>query len=298
MTPLILDPALFMDPVPGVTGSAARSAAQVRNSLDDCARAVVAANGVISDDVYWKNIERRLLAPMLAAHRADPQIRQAIALIRKRVQKLPTTSVPSATVWSFKNLLSCLGSDWLGLALRAAADLVGAGHLNLAMVVRPVAGRNLVVHGAPPGAVQEKSVWTLRMLAAGNFARIHCIANERNVAVPWTCRYDDRLPAVLDRAPFPFCAPPLWYLAQPAPMGRAVRTGAHPGSEDMSLRIWTRPSGRRGLDHWDVQIPAADQKKVGNPYLNITIGWPLKPGSKPPGTIDHGHVPPFTKWRC
>ena len=298
MTPLILDPALFMDSIEGLPAIRAREDSEYAEDLNRIVRILQATNGYIPKDRLWLNIERRLIAPLLQKHMGNPSIRQPLTIIRNRLSPSPAAKSKRVTVWSFRDLFACLGADWTNLVVFSAASLLSSGASTPLVVVRRVVGRNLIVHGNPPGALQEKCIWNLRMLTEHCFARMLCVANERNIKVPWTCRYDDRLPAPEDKAPYPFCAPINWFIAAPPPEGRAVRPGAHPGSEDIKGRIWTRPEGLRGLNHWDVQIPRREQAAVGSSYLNITIGWPIGKTSKPPGTIDHGHVPPFSRWSC
>lgn len=298
MTALILDPALFMDSIAGLAAIRARDDSEYAGDLDGIVRVLQVTNGYIPKDQLWLNIERRLIVPLLHKHLRNQRFRQPLAIIRDRLRPIPVTESKRVTVWSFRDLFACLGGDWTDLVVLSAASLLSSGESTTLVVVRRILGRNLIVHGSPPGALQEKCIWNLRMLTEHCFSRMLCVANERNIKVPWTCRYDDRLPAPEDGAAYPFCAPINWFVAAPPPRGRAVRLGAHPGSEDIAGRVWTRPDGLRGLNHWDVQIPPRDRSAVGSPYLNVTIGWPLDKKSKPPGTIDHGHVPPFSKWAC
>lgn len=249
-------------------------------------------------DSFWENMELRLLMPLLSKYMAVGAISRPISIIRKKLRKVQSLRTSRVSVWSFTDLFSCLGPGWTDLAVCSVTNLLAIGEAAPYIVVSKVLGRNHLLHGNPPGGLEEKTIWNLRIIREGRFERMNCVANVRNIKVPWTCRYDDRLPAQEDSSSFPFCAPDNWFRLNPNPNGRAVRTGAHPGSEDMANRIWTRPSGHQGLEHWDVQIPLRDRRLTGSNYLNITIGWPIHQNSKPPGTIDHGHSPPYARWRC
>lgn len=282
----ILDPVLFDPAAPLSPGS-----------LDELLRLVHRKRARIPGmGWYWKELQRELIRPL----HARPEYRHLDRLrdfVRPVILPEPP---PRVSVWSFRQMFRALGAPWVDVMARLVTGAV-LSREETVLVTHLRQNRNLTVHQGPGKCTrEEKTCWNLRVQpAGGELVRIPVVCRERNLDVPWTCRFDDRLPASEDGAAFPFCPPPDWHKAD---VTAATTHESRPTWRDHHGNHWARPATGEG-HHWDVYLTQARAEEYGLGQLNITRwGAPAKEG--PAGALRHvptdkqGRLAKKTGWHC
>lgn len=128
----------------------------------------------------------------------------------------------------------------------------------------------------------EKSVWNLRVQVPGvELRRVPAVANRRNITVPWTTRFDEKLPAE-NEAAFPFCPPSDWLKSNV----RAFETHqSRPAWLDAKGNHWACPATGWGY-HWDVYLESRLADGYGLDQLNI-VRWGAPSEEGATGSIHH-----------
>jgi hypothetical protein len=282
----ILDPVLFDPAAPLSTGS-----------LGELIRLLRRKRARIPDvDWYWDVLQRQLIRPL----HGRPGY-QTLDLLRDfaRPVSLPLPSRPPR-VWSFRQMFGVLGDPWLMIMERLVIGAVLSNEETV-LLTHLRQNRNLAIcQGPGQCTLAEKTCWNLRVQpAGGELCRVPVVCRERNVTVPWTCRFDDRLPASADRADFPFCPPPDWHKSD---VEAAITHKSRPTWRDHQGNHWARPATGEG-HHWDVYLTQVRADEYGLGQLNITRwGAPSKEGVA--GSLHHvprdkqGRLEKKTGWHC
>jgi hypothetical protein len=281
----ILDPVLFDPAAPLST-----------RSLDDLLRLLHRRHAhVPAVDWYWKELQRALIRPL----HARPGY-QALDRLRDFARPVSLPPLPRrVSVWSFRQMFHPLGA-WVDVMARLVTGCA-LSREETVLVTHLRQGRNLTVcQGPGKCTLEEKTCWNLRVQPAGGaLRRIPVVCRERNLEVPWTCRFDDRLPAGEDGADFPFCPPPDWHKED---VTAASTHESRPTWRDQQGNHWARPATGDG-HHWDVYLTQARSEEYGLGQLNITR-WDAPPKEGAPGSLHHvpkdkqGRLAKKTGWRC
>jgi len=254
---------------------------------------------------YWPQLEREFLRRLSARMSGDHRYPKLLDRLADLAVDVPLAAPARARLGGFDRLFAPLGQDW---RRRMDSVLVRAALTGETIVVtRLVPNRNARAHHHDGRlALVEKSCWELRAEAAGALHRIACVCNSRNLTVPFTRRYDDRLPAAADAAAFPFCPPENWS----APDRTAWRTHeSRPAWADAQGHFWAEPAAQQTTGtshHWDVYLSGAAREEYGVDYLNIARWRPASAtdGQAPPGALHHvkkkmeGKLQKKTGWSC
>jgi hypothetical protein len=282
----ILDPVLFDPAAPLTIGS-----------LKGLLRLLHSKQAHIPDVAwYWKKVQRELIRPL----HARPEYRELDRLYDfVQAVKLPT--MPSKVkVCNFDQMFGLLGAHWVVIMENLVTQAVLTGE-EIVLLTHLRSKRNLTVHQGPGRCTaREKMYWELRVQPAGDdTTRVPVVCRKRNLDVPWTCRFDDSLPAEFDDAKYPFCPPRDWR----DPKVAAVTTHkSRPTWRDQKGNYWARPATGEGY-HWDVYLTRSLEEEYGLGQLNI-VQWGVPPKEGPTGGLHH--VPEGKKsrlkkesgWRC
>lgn len=130
----------------------------------------------------------------------------------------------------------------------------------------------------------EKACWNLRVRPKGHaLARVLCLCCYRNFVIPWTCRYDDRLPAKEDGGEFPFAAHDEWQKTTVEVFGTKESRYAW---VDGHGNWWAKPLTPGEKHHWDVYLSPEAKKKYTLGQINV-VAWGAPKDEGVPGTIHH-----------
>jgi hypothetical protein len=196
-------------------------------------------------------------------------------------------SIPEAPItgsirmWGVKPLFDWhrLDPSWIKVMEQL---LVGCAQLDdeTILISRLFAGRNLQMHAVAQCTLFEKTRWRIYLHVPGRPPRVvPCIRNPRNLAVPWTARFDEKLP---EKGRFPFCPPPKWWRRGTIACGTHT---AKPAWIDVHGSGWAQPS-TGGDYHWDVFIRDPNLiEAVGLDTINV-VAWGNREG-KVPADLDH-----------
>jgi len=195
---LILDPALF------------RFMAPDARELDELLRVLRGGQASIPRlDPYWTRLQKDWIEPC-RVRADDPRVKQALALLDGHARRLQVGGGEVVEVSGFRRIFGGLPDDWPKFMEAVLSACVGTGE-DLVVFTRLVKQRNAqTLEGLGSCRLVEKTVWRLRIRRDGGRVDIPLIRGPRNLDVPWTCRYDERLPAEWDGARFPFCPLPTW----------------------------------------------------------------------------------------
>jgi|688.fasta_scaffold153312_2 hypothetical protein len=234
---------------------------------------------------YWKKFQSECVRPLHA--RVDRDYLAALDQLRHHSKELHLPALPSkVSVWSFRNLFSKLeDTTWLDVMPRIAAQCSMTGKPTV-VLSRLLNGRNVREHSSSDAnCINEKTIWNLRVqLVPGQVARIPIVCTRRNISVPWSCRFDDKLPADTDGATFPFCPSPDW---ENNPSLTVCRTHqSRPAWVDSKGNHWAEPS-TPDPQHWDVYLNSEMHELYGINQLNICKSQAPLPFGKAAGDIHH-----------
>lgn len=231
---------------------------------------------------YWNRIAKDFLEP-LSRNTKDHAYRARLDALRHHVHAVPLPEPPRrVVVWSFRTMFgNTLGTPWVDIMHKVVTGCVLTERPTI-LFTRLHEG-NSRQHRHGDVCCIEKTCWNLRVQPEGAPAtRIPCVCSRRNHHVPWTCRYDDNLPADTDGGSFPFRPHPEWQKSS-VPVFRTH--SARPAWLDAQGQAWAKPSTGGGY-HWDVYLTRANEEEYGLGQLNITA-WaaPRKEGQA--GEIHH-----------
>ncbi|WNG24748.1 hypothetical protein F0U62_12545 [Cystobacter fuscus] len=297
---VILDPALFLTDVPGHL--TAEEDAKLVQLHGDAVRVCRQGHSVVAVGDYWKKLQQELVWPLERI--GSQRLKAGLSALRDLAKPQTLPAIPPHSrkkVWGIKQLFEWpkLGSNWLEIM---ESLLVRCALLEepLMILVRNFEGRNQRTHAAGRCNLIEKTRWRIRIQVTGTPpCIIPCIRSPRNLSVEWTQRFDERLPAQVDKARFPFCPPAKWW-------GRDVKPfrtmESKPAWEDARGNGWARPATGGGR-HWDVYISDPNlTETIGLNQLNI-VQWEVTPEGKV-GDIHHvptekqGRLASIAGWSC
>jgi hypothetical protein len=256
---------------------------------------------------YWLDLWSSLGRPL--ENGLGPAAKRPLQELRKLGERaathLPEVSGSSGKAWrdGFNQLFGavCLGSSWEERMASATVRAVAVS-IEVVILTRRVLGRNVQVHSSGGSTLEENTRWVLHVQPKGiGHRQVLCVHHPRNLSERWTARFDWRLPAVSDRARYPFCPPERWWRAS----STARRTvSSKPAWVDKKGNGWARPSIPGGAGyHWDVFIQGdALQQTVGLHQINVVeFGAPISEGE--PGQLQHvprakAGKPTGERWNC
>lgn len=281
----ILDPALLWR-APGEHVDALEQA--MRLALQICVR--IDARVPMLEE-YWRDLWLELGAPLERA--SLPAQRRAIQEVRKLgkpADDFPPLRTPTGRVYGLRQLFTIGGTPdpWCERMTNALARATATG-ARVVLLARRIVGRDLVLHSAGHSQLLESRRWVLQLHLQGRPpAQVSCLHHPRNWDLPWTTRFDWRLPAVQDGATHPFCPPQHWWKASTSAVStmesRTVWLDAHG-------RGWARPNTPGSGHHWDVYLrEPALVDRVGLSQLNI-----IEFGDPSEGRAGHLHHVPSAK---
>jgi len=226
-------------------------------------------------DVYWPALVTMRKAMEAAGLRRDTLTAlQEIFKLSDRSRDLARSApLPGAKVWrrGFKQLFewSPLDAAWADRMTTAAVRAAACSN-NVVLFARPVDGRNVRQQAAGGSTIHVCTRWVLHIQPKQLGHRpIKCAHHARNISLPWTIRFDWRLPASEDGARYPFCPPDAWWKQTIAP---AATRQSKPCFVDRVGNGWARPNVPGGAGHhWDVYLAdVALADRIGLNPINIT----------------------------
>ncbi|MCK6587754.1 MAG: hypothetical protein HUU21_25230 [Polyangiaceae bacterium] len=271
-------------------------------AVDDAARICRDQRAVIpAAEWYWNKLQREIVRPL---HRqvTGSRLRQGLDALGRSAKPMALGSAPAVgktRMWGIKPLFAWgrLPSEWFGVMERL---LIGCAQQDeeTVLITRLFPGRNLTMHAVGRTTLIEKTRWRLYVHVPGRAPRqIPCIRGPRNLAVPWTARFDEKLP---DQGRFPFCPPKRWWRRDT----KANRTyKSKPAWIDRYGNGWAQP-GTGGDYHWDVFLEDPNlQDAVGLHQINV-VAWGTTEKGKTPGGLHHvpddkePHLKAGCSWTC
>jgi hypothetical protein len=250
---------------------------------------------------YWKKFLRECVRLLHA--RVDRDYLAALDQLRDHSKELHLPALPpKVSVWSFLDLFAELDQEWLDVMLKIAAQCSMTGRRTV-VLSRLIDGRNVRSHSASDtNCINEKTIWNLRVQPLrGQIIRIPIACSRRNISIPWSCRFDDELPADIENADFPFCPHPDWETNPNLTVCRTFQS--RPAWVDSKGNYWAEPS-TPNPQHWDVYLNSEMHESYGINQLNICKSQVPLPFGKAAGDIHH--VPPEKRprlrrtagWNC
>lgn len=262
----IVDPALFLSERPGELAPGEEERLDLL--LRDVARVHTEFRLTLPAlPSYIDKLKRELLAPLQKLARTR-QLQGTLDYFRTSLVQAHLHRAERLTVWGLKDLFTWprLDPGWLG-ELEQALALVAGSDQPVVLLTRHFEGRNLRTHRVDRCELAERTRWQIRVQRdAGDPRPIACVRQPRNIHLPWTARYDERLPAEEDEARYPFYPPDRWDDEAAAPFRTHL---GKPAWIDADGNAWTRPSTGGGY-HWDVFVRSpALTDRLGLAQLNI-----------------------------
>ncbi len=266
----VLDPLLFGGAQP-IT----------EEQLDEAARILRQTSARIPAGSYWKKLDLELIHPF--SRDSSRRARTGLDAIRSFVSTVPFPQPPPrVAVWDFRTLFTQAGPEWVDVMARAMTGCILTGEETI-LITRHIPERNILIHSGPDRCrLTEKRCWNLRVQMPGReIRRIPTVSSRRNVSVPWTTRFDERLPAE-NEAPFPFCPPQDWFKSSV----RAFETHqSRPAWLDAKGNHWACPATGWGY-HWDVYLQSGLAEEYGLDQLNI-VRWGAPSAEGAVGSLHH-----------
>jgi hypothetical protein len=263
----VLDPALFYASRP-ITES----------ELDEVVRILRETRARIPDSFYWRRLELAVIRPFNRT--SSRKIRVGLDTIRALVSavRFPDPS-PRVKVWSFRALFT---PEWVELMTRTVTGCVLTGEETI-LITRHSSRRDTKTHSGPDRCrLIEKTCWNLRVqVPMASVRRIPDITNRRNVSIPWTTRFDVKLPAEKE-ASFPFCPPQEWFKSD---VPAFVTHRGRPAWRDAKGNHWACPATGWGY-HWDVYLEQKPAAEYGLDQLNV-VRWGAPPAEGIVGELHH-----------
>ena len=266
----VLDPVLF-------------STDTRRSELDEVVRLCRKYGARIPDaSFYWHKLQRERIQPL--SREGLREIRSALDALRSRASTVQFPEAPPRiTLWDFRTMFGALGREWVDVMARLLTGCALTGEPTI-LITRLVLGRNAEEHSGPERCrLIEKTCWDLRVQAPGSGRRrIPLVRHRRNVAIQWTTRFDDRLPAEDDGARFPFFPPADWHKSSV----RVCKTHeSRPTWLDVMGSHWACPATGWGY-HWDGSLESSLSERYGLSQLNV-VCWGAPPDEGAVGDLHH-----------
>ncbi len=266
----VLDPLLFGGDQP-----------VAESLLDEAALILRRTSARIPAGAYWKKLELELIHPL--SRESSRKARIGLDAIRSFVATVQFPQPPArAAVWDFRTLFTQAGPEWVDVMARTLTGCTLTGEDTI-LITRHIPQRNVRIHAGPERCrLTEKICWNLRIHVPDvELRRIPAVSSRRNVSVPWTTRFDDRLPAEGESA-FPFCPPQDWFKSSV----RAFETHqSRPAWLDAKGNYWACPATGWGY-HWDVYLQSGLAGEYGLDQLNI-VRWGAPAAEGVVGSLHH-----------
>ena len=291
----LIDPALLLP----------RPAPQVEREIDEIVRICVAARLVVEPlQEYWPKMWSVLGSQL---ERSLPQnARQSVQQLRRLGARSQVSLIRSDEIqgkaWrqGFGQLFSAtvMGISWEEDMAAAVIRSLSSGH-DVVLLTRRMLDRNLTRHAVGNSVIDENTRWVLHVQPRTiGHKRVPCVHHRRNLTVPWTTRFDWRLPDAKNGCPYPFCPPASWHKGSHS----AVQTvQSKPTWRDALGNGWARPNIPHGAGyHWDVFLTQDCAETAGLQQINV-VEYGSQEGT--PGHIHHiptnkaGHLT-GTGWTC
>jgi hypothetical protein len=278
----VLDPALLLTSV--AEGPLPEQEEQELAALVDAVRRICREQRVRipAADWYWGKLRADLLRPLQKRVR-EPRLREGLDAWQRHTHDIALAGTPTTGKTKLYGVTPLFGwhrlPGWLDVMRRV---LIGCAQLDepTVLITRLFLGRNMEQRSVQHSTLIVKTRWRLYLHVPGKAPRhVHCVRSPRNLAVPWTTRFDEKLP---DRGTYPFCPPPRWWRRDV----EAYRTvESKPAWVDRNGTGWAQPT-TGGDHHWDVFIQDPGLREaVGVNPINV-VAWGNTEG-KTPGDIHH-----------
>lgn len=282
---LIIDPALFAHFSVGCISSV-DDYALLRYRLRQLVLVLRATGAsIVLEREAWKNFYADHVSPAHAQCK-DPEIRAAIAIVRRAYVPVAAPTVPVRT-WGILSLLNTAtgaAAAWADAVATSAASVLLSGDKVLVFTDLDE-GRNRITHRVGHSILVEKTRWALYVgaIGLGGATRVPCVTSVRNTQVDWTARFDDGLPETAPGHGFRFAPPNDWW--KRATMSTKTVRGK-PAWLDHSGNGWVAPNTPGVSYHWDVHFGRVQDSPNGlNPCNIVKWGVPANEGTA--GAVHH-----------
>lgn len=281
---LVLDPQFFrIDAIPGTAFESRLNHLKVslKKLLSICQNSQL---NIAIEQNAWRYLEKNRIKPIVDLAN-DHELNVALSVLRQRyLSQIPAIDITGCRTWGIKPLFNgLLNSEDLLLANSVTASIlyITTTGAEPYFFIHDEFGRNIVRHSTAYSAINEIIRWRIYLTAPNlpgpQYAT--CIRHQRNLAIPWTTRYDVTLP---DAGSYFFVPPNDWHKRS----RHAVRTiRSKPAFIDSLGNGWANPNTPGVPEHWDLFIEDANMaSNIGLNQLNICKYLsPIKPG----GEIHH-----------
>lgn len=280
---LVLDPYVLASR-PGESATA--HIARVINKLKDLIRLCQTRNfRLVADAAGWTYLERHVIST-LKDPTGNPELATSLAVLRRNfLDRRDPFPLSGGRTWGIKPMYGGLS----GPKDAAFGDFVAksVGHTmhssahQVYLFVDARVGRNLIEHGAPPSIITERTRWRIYVAYSGHpVAKVPCITGDRNIAVPWTCRFDELLP---NTGTYAFVPPANWELKATQVIGTQFSKAVW---IDRLGNGWARPRTPGLPEHWDVYLQPSWKANLKLDQVNIARHGVRAAGSVP-GEVHH-----------
>ena len=274
---LLIDPGLF---APSVGGEE-----ELNNCLAESIRILGRSGVVVNSDEDWADIYKTFISPAFAAAE-DQRTKVALSILRKRHSppKVATAVSPAVRTWGILPLMGIFKTEATlrSNLLAKSAYFALLARLDFCLFSRPMESRNIQTHQVGHSKLIEKTRWRIYLGGIGlrGASAVPCVFSARNVAVPWTARYDEFLP---DSGVVPFVPPATWWKRDAV----AYRTVASKLAWiDVAGNGWVSPNTPGCPHHWDVHfVRDVDSPNGLNPANIVRWGAPASQGTC--GSVHH-----------
>lgn len=282
---LILDPELFLIKPNDALASEQRT--DIKKALDQINLLVREGARVSLGRSEWKDFRSICVMPVLTRFN-DPQLNAAWRVIEAAYIPGEAPLVPDISCWGTSQLfrdLTLNARPWRDIVSEVAVHWI-LQHRQVLFFCKNIIGRNIELVGAGHAVLGVKTRWVLYFSATGTpgATAVNCITSLRNVRVPWTIRYDDRLPDTAPSNGLAFFPANNWksgrIQVQTTMVSKAVWI-------DSAGNGWAKPSPPNQAHHWDVYLRdlQAIRRLPVNP-INITC-WGTTDRNRVAGEIHH-----------
>jgi hypothetical protein len=281
---LLIDPSVLCQFEAGI--SSAEKANVLRHRLASLTTLVRGTGArLIFTSELWRKFQKDAVGPVVASV-VDPQVRTPLQMLRNSVRMMgyPNDAVAA---WGFAPLLADVmgaGQFWADAYAALAAELIRSGE-EVRIFTALIPGKNLEVHSSANTHLFEKTRWRLYVRCKGlpGTGHVPCITSLRNVQVPWTTRFDERLPDSRPAGGYEFRVPANWHLRSL----QSFRTHlGKPCWKDGSGIFWADPNTPGDAYHWDVYFEDVATSPIGISPVNI-VRWGVPAAEGVPGSVHH-----------
>lgn len=260
-------------------------AAALRRSLEQLTKFTVKYDAkVVSTRHLWQKLQSLYIAPVVAAFN-EPAVRTPLQLLRNRLRVVVPNADRRLDAWGFEQMLSRDdGQDWPSGYASIAAELHAADE-SVVLFTRYLEGRNVRTHSTGHSILVEKTRWRMHIGAPSlnGITSVPCVASLRNIEVPWTTRFDDRLPDTAPPDGFAFQPPSKWYRGYVKPF--RAHQSKHAWTDAVG-NGWSDPNTPGTAYHWDVHFVDASGSPIGISPANI-VRWGAPGAEGVAGGVHH-----------